>query len=351
VTSGRDYSIIGPERERAIARGLASAEWYRTPVPRATMRELVARTNGRAARDTLLWLGLLIASGVVVHLTWWTWWTIPALIVYGTLYGSASDSRWHECGHGTAFRAQWANSVVYYVASFMDYREPVSWRWSHARHHDDTIVVGRDLESAVPRPTSLWALAAELFGLRSWWAETKKLAANVVGRVTAEERDYVPASEHRKAIRWGRLWAAGWVAAIVASVVFRSLEPLALFCLPTLYGRWLLVVYGYTQHAGLAEDVLDHRRNTRTVLMNPVNRFLYSNMGYHIEHHMFPNVPYHALPKLHAVVAHDMPAPYRGLRAAYREILPLLARQAKDPTYFLDRPVPSGAAAPGPVTP
>ena len=35
----------------------------------------------------------------------------------------------------------------------------------------------------------------------------------------------------------------------------------------------------------------------RTVLMNPVSRFIYWNMNYHVEHHMFPMVPYHALPQ------------------------------------------------------
>ena len=56
-----------------------------------------------------------------------------------------------------------------------------------------------------------------------------------------------------------------------------------------------------TQHAGLAEDVLDHRLNCRTVYMNPISRFIYWNMNYHVEHHMFPMVPYHALPRLHRV--------------------------------------------------
>jgi Na+-transporting NADH:ubiquinone oxidoreductase subunit F len=42
--------------------------------------------------------------------------------------------------------------------------------------------------------------------------------------------------------------------------------------------------------------VLDHRLNCRTVYMNPIHRFLYWNMNYHVEHHMFPLVPYHALP-------------------------------------------------------
>ena len=40
--------------------------------------------------------------------------------------------------------------------------------------------------------------------------------------------------------------------------------------------------------------MLDHRLNSRTVYMNPISRFIYWNMNYHIEHHMFPMVPYHA---------------------------------------------------------
>ena len=49
----------------------------------------------------------------------------------------------------------------------------------------------------------------------------------------------------------------------------------------------------------MGENVLDHRLNTRTVKMCVVNRFLYWNMNYHVEHHMFPMVPYYRLPELH----------------------------------------------------
>jgi Na(+)-translocating NADH:ubiquinone oxidoreductase F subunit len=75
--------------------------------------------------------------------------------------------------------------------------------------------------------------------------------------------------------------------------------------------------------------------------MNPINNYLYWNMGYHIEHHMFPLVPYHALPKLHALIKADTPRPYHGLLEAYREILPLLLRQSRDPSYFLQRQLPA----------
>ena len=52
-----------------------------------------------------------------------------------------------------------------------------------------------------------------------------------------------------------------------------------------MYGAWLHELCALTQHAGLAENVLDHRLSTRTVILGPVLRFLYWNMNYHIEHH------------------------------------------------------------------
>ena len=66
------------------------------------------------------------------------------------------------------------------------------------------------------------------------------------------------------------------------------------------------LVYGLTQHAGMGENVLDHRLNTRTVKMCWFNRFLYWNMNYHVEHHMFPMVPFHRLPELHEQIKGDL---------------------------------------------
>ena len=37
--------------------------------------------------------------------------------------------------------------------------------------------------------------------------------------------------------------------------------PALLIGLPSFYGAFLAIVFGLTQHAGLAEDVLDHRLN------------------------------------------------------------------------------------------
>jgi len=340
----RSYDLIGPESARASERGLAGADWYHSPVDREAMLEIMKRTNLRASLDTIAWLMLTIAAGAWVVMSWVSWWTIPAIFVYGTLYGSASDARWHECGHRTAFKSKTANLVVYHIASFMDVREPVSWRWSHNRHHADTIIVGRDPEIAYQRPIRIRRIVADMFGILSTWAEFQKYAANVRGRLTPAAADYVPAREVSRSVFWGRVHVTIWLVVIATAIAITSLLPLVLIGLPSLYGRWLLVVFGTTQHAGLAEDVLDHRLNTRTVHMNPVSRFLYLNMNYHLEHHMFPSVPYRNLPKLHALVRDDLPAPHRGMVAAYREIIPALWRQRRDLDHDVRPALPSAPA-------
>ena len=98
-----------------------------------------------------------------------------------------------------------------------------------------------------------------------------------------------------------------------------------------------------TQHAGLAENVLDHRLNCRTVYMNPISRFIYWNMNYHLEHHMFPLVPYHALPTLQQLLKDDNPKPHPSIYAAFKDIVPAILRQAKEPTYCITPDIPKSA--------
>jgi len=71
-----------------------------------------------------------------------------------------------------------------------------------------------------------------------------------------------------------------------------------------------------------------------------VLRFLYFSMNYHIEHHMFPTVPFHALPRLQERLQPYLPRAYSGLADAYREIIPALIRQSKDANYFVLRELP-----------
>ena len=129
----------------------------------------------------------------------------------------------------------------------------------------------------------------------------------------------------------------------LSAFALQSWLPLILIGLPTYYGSWLHHILATTQHAGLAEDVPDHRMNSRTVYLNPFFRFIYSNMNYHVEHHMYPMVPFYNLPALHDEIKSDCPPAYRSLWACYREMVPAALRQQSDPNHYIRRPLPEGA--------
>jgi fatty acid desaturase len=54
-------------------------------------------------------------------------------------------------------------------------------------------------------------------------------------------------------------------------------------------------------------------------------------------------VPYHALPKLHEMIKHDLPKPNRSIIDGYREMIPAFLRQLRNEDYFLKRELPAGA--------
>jgi len=338
------YSLAGPENRAAAAAGLAGASWFRSAVPRQRMKELMRRSDYPAVRDTVIWLALIgLFAGLGIAF-WGSWLAAPFLIAYGLLYGSTSDSRWHESGHGTAFKTRWLDEGLYQVASFMIMRDPTTWRWSHTRHHTDTLIVGRDPEIAVMRPARLARLLVNLVGLVDVPLAFGLMFRHAAGRLTAEETDFVPASERPKVYRTARIDLAIYAATIALAIGFRSWLPVLLIGGPRLYGALLLYFYGFTQHAGMGENVLDYRLNTRTVNMGRLNRFLYWNMNYHVEHHMFPMVPYYRLPELHEEVKSDLAPAYPSIWAAYREIIPAVWRQLRDQEYYVRRELPPGAA-------
>jgi fatty acid desaturase len=341
----RRYSLAGPENRAAVDAGLAGADWFRSDVPRKRMKELMRRSDYPAIRDTAIWLGLILLSGGLAIAFWGTWWDLPIFLVYGTLYGSTSDSRWHETGHGTAFKTRWLDEGLYQLASFMIMRDPTVWRWSHARHHTDTLVLGRDPEIAAMRPARLARLIANFAGLVDVPIAFRRMFRHAAGRLTGDEADFVPESERHKVYRTARIHLAIYAVTIALAIGLRSPLPVLLIGGPRLYGAWLLNVYALTQHAGLGENVLDHRLNTRTVKMCAVNRFLYWNMNYHVEHHMFPLVPYYRLPGLHEEIKHDCAPVYPSIWAAYREIIPAIRRQLGDEEYYVRRELLPGAPA------
>jgi fatty acid desaturase len=93
----------------------------------------------------------------------------------------------------------------------------------------------------------------------------KDMIRHASGHLKQDEKSYVPAEERGKVVRTARIWLGIYSATALSCVATQSILPALIIGLPRMYGACMMVVYGTTQHAGLGENVLDHRLNTRTV--------------------------------------------------------------------------------------
>ena len=78
----------------------------------------------------------------------------------------------------------------------------------------------------------------------------------------------------------------------------------------------------------MAEDQHDLTKSTRSFTTNWFADFLYANMARHIEHHLYPMVPFHALPKLAEAVQDQLPEPDPGFLRTNWEVFVVTLRRS-----------------------
>ena len=320
-------------------------KWYRCNIDREEFTKLCEKSDWSGFKHVFIYFGSLVVVGYFAYITWGTWWSLLFFLIYGNIY-ACSDSMWHETGHKTAFKSKFWNNFFYQIASYMDNFEPVRWRWSHFKHHGHTAFDDpHDFEIAIRKPTDLFLFfsyfipfAQILIFYKSLQFETIKHA---VGITTPVMQQCIPEKERNKCRNSARIHVGIWITTIVISIIYQSWLPVLYIVIPGLYGKTLIASFGLTQHTGLQENIKDHRFSTRTIHLNPIFSFLYWHMEYHIEHHMFPTVPSYNLPKLHKMIKDQMPPAKKGLWGAYKEILPAIFRQAKNPNYKIKLSIPN----------
>ena len=325
--------------------------WYKPKIDKKTLKELSKRSDSKGLIDISVFIVALLLSGYLCVVSWGTLWSIPALLLYGNIFYCKIISIQHETNHETYFKTRALNKFFYHITSLLGGFEAVRWKWSHFHHHTYTIFTHEevyDYENNSPKPTEPIRFLLNFLPLGPLINIQKirhfthfEIIKHSFGIITPVVNITVPEKEIKKIINSSRLYVGFWLIIIASSILFKTWLPIIMLILPPFYGNTILMICGMTQHAGLADNVKDHRKSTRTVIMNPFFSFLYSNMEYHIEHHIFPKIPCHNLKAFHQVVKDQMPTPKKGLWGAYKEIMPALFKQAKNPEYKIPLSIPT----------
>jgi len=347
-----------PIVEGVIMDAPVKINWYRTKVDKAVMSELMRKSDARAFAQVIPELLLFAVTGTLaylaflnVHASNWPW-ALPllllALFVHGSLSTFFGGIAGHELCHKTPFKTQFWNDFFLAIYGFLAWFDPVSYRVSHVKHHQVTVYTEHDGEVVLPQgldwrgvvfilkhltidpviPFKIlrtWGYAAfgdsdkSLFFTEAWMKK-------ILPKTKTELR-----REHR---RWARIVLLGHLALATLFIATGNWILIIIVTFGCHYGTWLQMLCGVPQHIGLSPNTPDFRLCCRTYTCGWFTSFLYWNMQYHVEHHMFPAVPFYNLPRLRKALEYDLPPAPHGLWATWKELLPIMRRQREDPTYI-----------------
>lgn len=342
--------ILGVMADTAADTGEHRVSWYRVPLDREVLRRLTARSDTRGLLQTGGYLGLLAVTGAagvysLLHLPVLV--SVAILLVHGTFFAFMINA-FHELVHGTMFRSKWLNGALLRLVSFVSWNNHVLFRASHTDHHGSTLHPPHDPEVMFPLKLTLGGfLLQAIVSPPTVWLVARQNIRFALGLLSPGwEADTFPKGDpkRRRLFRFARIMLLGH-AAIVAGSIVSGLWPIAVVTTAArFYGSWLFYLCNNTQHIGLRDNVPDFRLCCRTIALNPFVRFLYFQMNYHAEHHMYAAVPCYNLARLRRAIAHAMPEACPSLAAAWREIAWIQKRQKVEPAYQhgYELPAPTG---------
>jgi len=289
------------------------------PLGPTVLRELSARSNLRGAVRAASHYGTIVIVGALigwVSSRYGIAWALPLIAVQG-FFVAFLFMAVHETAHKTAFRSRALNLAVGHLSAFaiaLPYEYYCLFHWDHHRYTQDP---DKDPELIVgPKPRSDTQLAIAYSGLLQVAGRARLMLRHALtGNVSAR---WIPGQKRDAIVKEARLYLAGYVLLMVMSLAMATATLLWVWVIPLLLGQLILRPYLYAEHIGCEQtrSAFDNTRTTDTAIF--VKWFAW-NMPYHVEHHAYPSVPFHALPKLNQIVADRIVFRGSGYRAVTRE--------------------------------
>lgn len=261
----------------------------------SAVRALSQRSDARGLLRFGTHLAVMALTGLLVAWTRPNWWlTVPALVLHGfTLVTMFAPM--HECVHRTAFASRALNEIFGWVAGLLSFYNFTYYRYYHTWHHRFTQDPEKDPELSTPKPRNRWEYLVELSGVMFWLRRPLLSAKLATGRT--HDYPFIP-SDARGKIALSAGLQLGVYGAGIASIGLGSDFAWMYFFLPAILAQPLLRAILIAEHTGCSEDE-NGLTNTRTTLTNGLIRLLMWNMPYHTEHHLYPSIPFHQLPRAH----------------------------------------------------
>ncbi|TBR57447.1 fatty acid desaturase [Westiellopsis prolifica IICB1] len=277
--------------------------------PQHKPRQILSVQELNALSDRSNAQGLLQLAGhlAVMGLSGYVWVTnfgnwslaIPALVIYGFSI-AAMFAPMHESIHRTPFANNRLNDTVAWCTGVLSFYNSTFYRHYHKWHHLYTRVPEKDPELSDLKPNNLGKYLLIISGLPWWLGKIRGHFRAAIGQL--DDCPFIPETAQGEVIRSTRWQLAVYAGAIALCIIVGQPWFILYWLLPLLVGQPILRFILLAEHTGCSLDA-NLLTNTRTTLTLWPVRFLMWNMPFHAEHHLYPSIPFHALPTAHQQLA------------------------------------------------
>lgn len=288
----------------------------------AKVRSLSKRSDLQGLLRFGVHVTLIGVAGLLVEASLSDWYLlVPSMVLLGfTLVTMFAPM--HECVHRTAFASSNLNEVFGWLAGLLSFYNFTYYRYYHTWHHRFTQDAERDPELMSPKPRTMIGYLLEISGIPFWMGRPTMFIRLASGH--ANYYPFVPANARWKIAASANMQLAVY-AALICSIGLGHLSALYFFFLPIVLAQPLLRAILLAEHTGCSSDE-NGLTNTRTTLASFPIRLLMWNMPYHTEHHLYPSIPFHQLPRAHGELREKLAHVAPNYVAANRTIIQSLAQ-------------------------
>lgn len=274
-------------------------------LPVGVLSSLKVRSNWPALLYLISWSGFVVLAMAAHSVVASPFLSVPLYLLASAAMVIGATAFSHECSHATAFRSRSLNEMTYFVTSLLYMEEPHLRRMKHGLHHAYTSFADSDPEIDRSAPATLTVYVGELFGIQKMFGRIVELARGAAGRsklLNAHGREIRPISAAQVAtIRKNSIvFLVCYGGLATWGVVGETMDPVVYFFVPRLLGEIAMQFMTIPFHAEMSRNSANVLETTRSVRCSTILSYLICNMNRHVEHHLFPSVPFYALPALSA---------------------------------------------------
>tara|TARA_B100000575_G_scaffold60715_1_gene46119 strand:+ start:1044 stop:2009 length:966 start_codon:yes stop_codon:yes gene_type:complete len=290
------------------------------------LKPFLKRNNVSGLIHLFLHVGLIFISGILIYLSTNYFIKFLVMVAHGSFIAFLYAGL-HECIHKSAFKNKKLNEIVGYSIGFVLLRSFLNGRYRHMAHHTFTQHPEKDPDK-VDFPSGYLEYLKHVTSLTIWIRIIDNLYRHSLGKMSSSEKGYIPESEIKSLVLESRLMLLGYFFICMISLYFSTTFFLIYWLIPRILGEPFLRLVRMVEHTG-KDETADMIHNTRTSFPSSFLKFLYWNMPYHVEHHLYASVPFHKLPKFHKLVKPHTDEVEPSILSVHLEILKQIWKNKK----------------------